>query len=158
MKRVRLVAQGRACLAMIRRSPGTATALAAFLVASLATPTAFADVIGTQRIDDSFSGSTISQKLWWSGSNRPGAVAISQAEGHLTVCLSGRAGNDFNGGLGTRCRAHGDFDTRIAFESSAWPEFDGVWVALMAFTDDASLVGTCIGRAPHGVTRTGRTT
>jgi len=125
----------------LRRSSRAATTLVALLVSSLAAPAAFPDLVGTQRIDDSFSGSIINPKLWWSGTNRPDAVAISQAEGHLTVDISGRAGNDFNAGLGTLCRARGNFDARISFELSAWPAFDGVWVALMAFADGASLVG-----------------
>jgi beta-xylosidase len=104
-----------------RRSSGAATALVALLVTSLAAPAAFPDVVGTQRIDDSFSGSTIDPNTWWFGTNNPNALAISQAEGHLTVNISGRAGNDFNASLGTRCRAHGNFDARISFDLSAWP-------------------------------------
>jgi len=118
-----------------------ATALVALLVTSLAATPAFSDGVGTRQITDTFSGNTIDPKIWWSGGNRPDAVAVSQAEGHLTVNLSGRAGNDFNAGVGTLCHAHGDFDARISFDLSAWPAFDGVWVALMAFGDGASLVG-----------------
>ncbi len=118
-----------------------ATALVALLVTSLAATPAFPDGVGTRQITDTFSGNTIDPRIWWAGGNRPDAVAVSQAEGHLTVSVSGRAGNDFNAGVGTLCRAHGDFDARISFELSAWPALDGVQVALMAFGDGASLVG-----------------
>lgn len=124
-----------------RISLGSATPLVALLAASLAATPAFPDGVGTRQITDTFSGNTIDSKIWWSGGNRPDAVAVSQAEGHLTVNLSGRAGNDFNAGVGTLCRAYGDFDARVSFDLSAWPAFDGVWVALMAFGDGASLVG-----------------
>lgn len=124
-----------------RISFGSAPALVALLVASLAATPAFPDGVGTRQIIDTFSGNTIDPKIWWSGGNRPDLVAVSQAEGHLTVSVSGRAGNDFNAGVGTLCRAHGDFDARVSIDLIAWPAFDGVWVALMAFGDGASLVG-----------------
>jgi hypothetical protein len=141
MKRLRVVAQGRSWFGLIRRSSGTATALVALLLLSLAAPAASPDVLGTQRVNDSFSGSVINPDIWQNlGTTRPDAVAISQAEGHLTVNISGRAGDNFNAALSTRCRAHGDFDARISFDLSAWPAYDGVWVALMAF-DGWNLVG-----------------
>jgi hypothetical protein len=96
--------------------------LVALLAASLAATPAFPDGVGTRQITDTFSGNTIDPKIWWSGGNRPDAVAVSQAEGRLTVNLSGRAGNDFNAGVGTLCRATG-FDARISFDLSAWPAF-----------------------------------
>lgn len=124
-----------------RMSLGSTNAVVALLVASLAGTPAFPDGVGARQITDTFSGNAINPNIWWSGGNRPDAVAVSQAEGQLTVSVSGRAGNDFNAGVGTLCRAHGDFDARISFKLSAWPAFDGVQVALMAFGDGASLVG-----------------
>jgi hypothetical protein len=123
-----------------RRASRAATALVTLLVTSLAAPAAFADGSGTPQISDSFSGNSINTSTWWYGTNAPNAVAISQAEGHVTVSVSGHAPSDFNASLGTRCRAHGDFDARVAFDFTAWPVFDGVWVALMAF-DGQNLLG-----------------
>ena len=125
----------------LRRPSGAATALVALLVTSLAATPAFPDGVGRQRIDDSFSGTTINPDIWQNlGTTKPDAVAISQAEGRLTFNISGRAGDDFNAALSTRCRAHGNFDARISFELSAWPAYDGVDVGLMAY-DGWNLVG-----------------
>jgi hypothetical protein len=124
-----------------RISFGSATALVALLVASLAATPAFPDGVGRQRIDDSFSGTTIDPDVWENlGVTQPGAAAISQAEGHLTFNISGRVDGDLTAALRTRCRAHGDFDARISFVLSAWPAYDGVDVALMAY-EDWSVVG-----------------
>jgi hypothetical protein len=60
-----------------------ATALVALLVTSLAATPAFPDGVGTRQITDTFSGNAINPNIWWSGGNRPNAVAVSQAEGHL---------------------------------------------------------------------------
>jgi hypothetical protein len=126
---------------LTRRSPVAVAGLVALLVSSLAAPAAFPDGIGTQRIDDSFSGNTINPSIWENlGVNEPGVAAISQAEGHLTFNISGRAGDNLNAALRTRCRAHGNFDARISFELSAWPAYDGVDVGLMAY-DGWNLVG-----------------
>lgn len=122
------------------RPSRAASVLVTLLVTSLAAPAAFSDGTGAPQISDSFSGNSINTNIWWYGTNDPNAVAISQAEGHVTVSVSGHAAQDFNASLGTRCRAHGDFDARVAFDLAAWPVFDGVWVALMAH-DGQNLLG-----------------
>jgi len=86
------------------------------------------------------SGTSIDTSVWWVGTNSPAAVTIWEAEGRVTVGVSGHAPQDFSGGIGTLCRARGDFDARVGFELKAWPAFDGIWVALMAF-DGSSLIG-----------------
>lgn len=34
--------------------------------------------------------------------------------------------------IGTRCKAHGDFDAQAGFKLDQWPGANGVWVSLMA--------------------------
>jgi hypothetical protein len=125
----------------LRRSSGAATAMVALLVSSLATPAAFPDEADTHKIGDTFSGSAIDTSVWWVGNNNPNAVAISQAEGHVTVSVSGHAPNNFDAGIATICLARGDFDARVGFELSAWPAFNGIWVSLMAHDRDWNLLG-----------------
>ena len=64
------------------------------------------------------------------GTNQPGNIVFSQANGALTVSVSGTTGDDFNAGLTTRCRAKGNFDARLSFNLPEWPATNGVWVSL----------------------------
>jgi hypothetical protein len=61
-------------------------------------------------IYDGFSSNAIDSSTWWSGTNQPGQVSISQSGGHGVISVAGTAANDFNGGIGTRCKARGDFE------------------------------------------------
>jgi hypothetical protein len=88
-------------------------------------------VVASSLIQDSFNGTSINRNVWgWYGTNQSGNVALSQADGALTVSVSGSATNDFNAGLGTRCKAHGDFDAQLSFNLAQWPATNGVWVSL----------------------------
>ena len=87
-------------------------------------------------IHDSFAGSSIDSNVWgWYGTNQPDSVSISQVNGALTVGVTSTAPNDFNAGLGTRCKARGDFDARLTFDLAAWPAENGVWVSLNTNTN-----------------------
>jgi hypothetical protein len=98
-----------------------------------------ADGVGLRQIDDSFAGQSINTNIWWVGTDQPNAIEITEGGGALTVNISGHAASGFNAGLGTVCRAHGDFDARVSFELAGWPAFDGIYVSLMAF--DANNAG-----------------
>lgn len=87
--------------------------------------------VSPTHIQDSFRGSSINRNVWGSyGTNQPGNVAISQANGALRVSVSGAATNDVNATLGTRCKAHGDFDAQLSFNLVQWPTTNGLWVSL----------------------------
>ena len=104
------------------------------VLASLTTiPTAYADGHVTRHlITDHFTGQAIDSSVWFFGTNQADRVALSEGDGHVMINVSGAATNDFNAGLGTRCKASGDFDARLSFKLDAWPRFNGVWVSLLA--------------------------
>ena len=108
-----------------------ATAIA--LLAALATiPTGLAaGHVTRHRITDHFSGHSIDSSVWFFH-DQPGQVTISEGSGHITVNVSTAATSNFNAGLGTRCKASGDFDARLSFKLTAWPAVNGVWVSLQA--------------------------
>ena len=108
-----------------------ATAIA--LLASLATiPIALAaGHVTRHRITDHFSGQSIDSSVWFFH-DQPGQVIISEGSGHVAVNVSSAATNDFNAGLGTICKAGGDFDARASFTLRTWPAHNGVWLSLQA--------------------------
>jgi DNA-binding SARP family transcriptional activator len=68
---------------------------------------------------------------WWNGSNQPG-VTITHTGGQVTFGVAASARDEFTVTIGTRCKAHGDFDAQAGFRLVEWPGANGVWVSLMA--------------------------
>jgi hypothetical protein len=82
-------------------------------------------------IRDQFGGGQLDTAVWFQGSDDP-SVTISQGRGRVTVAVPSGAAQGFNAGIGTACKAHGDFDARLRFALVDWPFADGLWVSLMA--------------------------
>jgi hypothetical protein len=108
------------------------TAVAAALASLCFVAAAGAGVVTPHFIYDGFNSNAIDSSTWWSGTNQPGQVSISQTGGHAVISVAGTAANDFNGGIGTRCKARGDFEAVASYQLPVWPATDGVWVSLMA--------------------------
>jgi hypothetical protein len=108
------------------------TAVAAVLSSLCFVAAAGAGLMTPHFIYDGFNRNAIDSGTWWSGTNQPGQVSISQTGGHKVISVGGTAANDFNGGIGTRCKARGDFEAVVSYQLPAWPTPDGVWVSLMA--------------------------
>ena len=93
-------------------------------------------VVTPALIHDQFNGTTVDSNVWaWYGTNQPGAVTLAQSGGAFRIDVASTAANDFNAGLGTRCKAHGDFDARLSFDLPLWPAKNGVWVSLNTDTN-----------------------
>ena len=103
--------------------------LAAF--ALVAVPVAVGGHVTATSIRDQFNGRQLDRAIWFQGSDDP-SVTISQAHGRVTVAVPSSAAQGFNAGIGTGCKAHGDFDARVRFTLVDWPFADGLWVSLMA--------------------------
>ncbi|MGZ6563239.1 MAG: hypothetical protein ACXVH3_26025 [Solirubrobacteraceae bacterium] len=108
------------------------TAVAATLASLFVVAAPGAALVTPHLIYDGFNSNAIDSSTWWSSTNQPGQVSISQTEGHAVISVAGTAANDFNGGIGTRCKARGDFEAAVSYQLPAWPTLDGVWVSLMA--------------------------
>jgi hypothetical protein len=107
-------------------------AVASIGAAAALSASASGGVVTPHRITEMFRGSTIDfTNVWWYwGSNQPSYASFGQADGALTVNVSGDAQPDFGVGGATRCVAHGDFDARVAFDLRSWPAENGTWVNL----------------------------
>jgi hypothetical protein len=68
---------------------------------------------------------------WWTGGSDQ-QVAVTQADGVVTVAVSATAPDGFNASVRTRCRVEGDFDAQVDFRLVQWPGTDGISVTLMA--------------------------
>jgi len=115
---------------MIRTYVGVVAAVAALIALPAA---ASGGTVNRQHIDERFNGSSIDYaKTWaWWGTNQPGLVSFTQANGVLRLDVSAAAQPDFNVSGQTRCAAQGDFDARVDFNLVDWPAQNGVWVSLM---------------------------
>ena len=114
-----------------RFSVSVGVAVAASIAVLATAATSLGGGVTPSLIHDSFNGTSIDSNVWgWSGTNQPQNVSISQTGGGLTVSVSSAAANDLNAALGTRCKARGNFDARLAFSLVSWPSANGVWVSL----------------------------
>ncbi len=68
---------------------------------------------------------------WWTGGSDQ-QVAVTQANGVVTVAVSATAPDGFNASVRTRCRVEGDFDAEVDFRLVQWPGSDSITVTLMA--------------------------
>jgi DNA-binding CsgD family transcriptional regulator len=118
-----------------RLSPGRQAALVAGVV--IATLLLSADrqaglvptASAAPAIADDFAGADVDSAVWdvSVGAN----LYVFKSQSRLAVYVGPDAGNAFQAGVTTVCKAGGDFDAQVAFELVTWPQRDALWVSLM---------------------------
>jgi len=80
-------------------------------------------------IADDFAGADIDSSVWdvSDGAN----LYVFKSESRLAIYVGPDAGNVFQAGVTTVCKAGGDFDAQVSFELITWPQHDGLWVSLL---------------------------
>ena len=80
-------------------------------------------------IADDFRGADVDSSVWdvSEGAN----LYVFKSQSRLAVYVGSAAGNVFQAGVTTVCKARGDFDAQVSFELVTWPQHDALWVSLM---------------------------